>query len=201
MLFNEPVVFLLLILVTVIVVGQVSVGAFSSTIYEGIDAPAPAPAPAPSTAPAQAPAGSNAQDKLTGATVGLAVGPNQSSVDSPFDNLQLRCNNIKQRIDVINQKIPRSSTDIRVKSVAYVPWEAKESSMIQIDRVPYQFAPAVGSGMDCSCNYGCKWDIVLTLPIGPSGKKGPQGVVGPQGDAGKQGQQGPPGPRGDWAST
>ena len=188
MLLNEPVVFLLLILITVIVVGQVTVGAFSvAPTIEGLGEPKTEDA--------------TAQSLITSATINMAVGSNQSSVDALFDNLQERCNGIKRRIDTINQKIPRAINDIRVKSVAYVPWEAKESSMIQIDRVPYQITTVAGSGMDCSCNYGCKWDIVLTLPIGPSGKKGPQGPLGPKGNNGNIGKPGDPGARGNWAQA
>ena len=192
MLFDEPVVFLLFILVIVIIVGQVSVGVLSQSPYDSIQEGA---------APMSAADDDDAQSKITKATINLAVGSNKSSVDALFENLQTRCNSIKKTIDTINQKIPRSINDIRVKSVAYVPWESKESSMIQIDRVPYQYTPSADSGLDCSCNYGCKWDIVLTLPIGPSGKKGPQGPVGPKGNDGKEGQPGPQGPRGNWAAA
>jgi len=176
----EPVVFLVTLLVAILFVGQVSLNMFSISQIEGVD-------------------GSTAQGDMTKATVGLAVGANQATVDSLFGALQNRCNNIKTRIDTINQKIPRTVADIQVKSVSYVPWENKENSMIQINKIPYQFTPLNQTSSDCSCNYGCKWDIVFTLPIGPAGNAGPQGPPGLPGASGASGQVGPRGPRGNWA--
>ena len=182
----EPVVVLVTLLVAVLVVGQVSFKMFIPEMIEGIDDGSKA-------------ASESAQAAMTGASVNLTVGANQAAVDSLFGGLQTRCNNIKNRIDTINQKIPRTVADIQVKSVAYVPWESKENSMIQINKIPYQFTPAISSSTDCSCNYGCKWDIVFTLPIGPAGNAGLPGDPGTPGQAGKSGQAGPPGPRGNWA--
>jgi hypothetical protein len=189
---QEPVVFLVTVLIVVLVVGQLSLQMFSPQLMvEGIDEDSTTSTDATSTA----------QTKMTEASINLTVGANQASVDNLFGALQDRCNGIKNRIDSINQKIPRTVSDIQVKSVAYVPWESKENSMIQINKIPYQFTPRVASTSDCSCNYGCKWDIVFTLPIGPAGNPGSQGPQGPPGNPGLAGVQGSVGPQGNWAPT
>lgn len=193
MLLFDPVVFLVTILVVVLFVGQVSLNMFSISpplsFIEGNDGSTSADATG------------SAQGDMTAAKVNLTVGANQATVDSLFGGLQNRCNNIKTRIDSINQKIPRTVADIQVKSVSYVPWGSKENSMIQINKIPYQFTPPNPTSADCSCNYGCKWDIVFTLPIGPVGNAGPPGDPGLPGESGKVGRAGPPGPRGDWSSA
>lgn len=189
--FREPVVFLLTLLIVVLIVGQVSVQMFSSTFsnMEGLD-------PMNKSQDEM-----SAQQQLTEASINLAIGPNQTSMDNLFGALEEKCNSIKKRIDDINKKIPRTIADIQVKSVAYVPWESKESSIIQINKVPYQYKPAISSTSDCSCNYGCKWDIFFTLPMGPAGKQGPPGPPGNPGKPGTTGEPGPVGPRGPWADA
>lgn len=173
-LLQEPVVVLVIVLVIVLVVGESSVKLFS----EGMDNPT----------------------KVTAQT-NMAIGPNTTAIDTLFDALQARCNDIKTRIDTINQQIPRSIEDIKVVSVTYEDWDRKENSSIQINKVPYQYSDSSQLGSDCSCNYGCKWNISLTLPKGPNGNKGPQGPVGPAGKPGPPGSAGLPGPRGTWAPT
>jgi hypothetical protein len=183
MLLDEPVVLLLTILIVVLTLGQVSLNMFSL--------------PTTTMVVREGATSGDAQSQTSQSKMNL-VNANQSSINTLFGGLQNRCNDIKKRIDDINQKIPRTVADIQVKSVVYVPWENKESSSIQIVKNPYQFTPAIPSSMDCSCNYGCKWDIFLTLPTGPKGNRGPQGPQGPPGNAGDVGLQGPQGPRGRW---
>jgi|LauGreStaDraftv2_3_1035109.scaffolds.fasta_scaffold58981_2 hypothetical protein len=173
-LLQEPVVLLVIVLVLVLVVGESSVNLFS----EGMDN----------------------KTKVTAQT-NMAIGPNTTAIDTLFDALQARCNDIKTRIDNINQQIPRSIEDIKVVSVTYEDWDRKENSSIQINKVPYQYSETNQLSSDCSCNYGCKWNISLTLPKGPNGNKGPQGPAGPAGKPGPPGSAGLPGPRGAWAPT
>jgi hypothetical protein len=125
----------------------------------------------------------------------------QTGLNSSKDSLQQRLNGIKGRIDTINKKIPRTVEDIAITSLTYVPWEFKENSMIKIEKVPYQMkSGGQTTDSECDCNYGCKWNLVMTLPMGPqgdAGAKGPQGLVGNPGPAGATGL---PGPRGPWGS-
>jgi len=173
----EPVIALVLVLVAVLVLGQFSVDLFS--IQEGLDP------------------GSGA---LTTAKLNYVGGPGQSEVDTLFDKLQARCNTIKTNIDEINKSIPRNVSDITVKSVAFVPWESKDMANIQITRVPYKFNAPTSTTTDCSCNYGCQWQLSMTLPIGPTGKPGPDGVPGPPGKPGQSGLAGATGMRGSRAT-
>jgi len=173
-LLQEPVVLLVIALVLVVVVGETSVKLFS----EGMDNPT-----------------------MAAVQTNQTIGPNTTAIDTLFDALQARCNDIKTRIDTINQQIPRSIDDVKVVSVAYATWDKKENSSIQINKVPYQYSETNQLSSDCSCNYGCKWNISLTLPKGPNGNKGPQGPAGPAGKPGPPGSAGLPGPRGAWAPT
>lgn len=177
----EPVVGLTLLLVGVLLIGQLSLSMFS--LKEGAN-------------------------EMETAAVALAVGPDKAYIDSLFEGLQTRSNNIKNRIDTINQNIPRSISDVTIASVTYVPWELKERSRIQITKVPFQVNKEEKSDLvnkeeesDCACSYGCKYNIHLVLPIGPDGKPGQTGPVGPPGVAGIPGAVGPIGPRGNWASV
>ena len=170
-LLQEPVVLLVIALVLVVVVGETSVKLFS----EGMDNPT-----------------------MAAVQTNQTIGPNTTAVDTLFDALQARCNDIKTRIDTINLQIPRSIDDVKVVSVAYATWDKKENSSIQINKVPYRYADSGASASDCSCNYGCRWNISLILPKGPDGNKGPAGPAGPAGKQGPPGKAGPPGRRGDW---
>jgi hypothetical protein len=181
MLLDEPVVILLFVLIVVLVLGQSSVDLFS--LKEG----------------AATTESDSAQTETTKAKINFSAGANKSSVDTLFSQLQTRCNAVKKTIDDINQHIPRTVKDIRVKNVVYQPWENKENSMIQIDKVPYKYIPPVSSDMDCSCNYGCKWEITFVLPVGPTGNRGPRGPPGKPGQDGQIGLPGQVGPRGKWA--
>ena len=187
-LLQEPVVILMVALIMVLVVGQATVNMFSSSNFSFVVR----------EGAAVIEQDENVQQILTKTSTSFAAGANQSAMDNMFDNLQTRCDNIKKKIDLINQKIPRTINDIRVKTVSYVPWEAKENAMIQIDKVPYKFTPPNASSDDCPCNYGCQWEINLTLPIGPRGKPGQQGTQGPKGNPGPAGATGSRGPRGAW---
>lgn len=179
----DPVVFLVLVLVAVLVMGQFSVDLFS--LQEGL----------------LTDIDTSAKDALTNAKLNYVGGPGQSEVDTLFDKLQARCNTIKTNIDEINKNIPRNVSDITVKSVAFVPWESKDMANIQITRVPYKFnAPTSTTTPDCSCNYGCQWQLTMTLPIGPAGKPGPDGPSGPPGQPGQSGLAGAVGMRGSRAN-
>jgi hypothetical protein len=176
----DPVVALVLVLVAVLVMGQFSVDLFS--LQEGLSSSDLDP---------------SAKDALTTAKMNYVGGPGQSQVDVLFDKLQARCNTIKTNIDEINKSIPRAVSDISVKSVAFVPWESKDMANIQITRVPYKFNAPTVSAADCSCNYGCQWQLTMTLPVGPTGKPGSDGPQGPPGQPGQSGLAGAVGARGN----
>jgi hypothetical protein len=168
----EPVLGLTLVLIVVLVFGHLSVNMFRE--------------------------GATSSDvATTTARVNLAVGPQQGFMIRTFDGLKTRSNNIKQRIDTINQHIPRKIEDITISSITYVPWELKERSMIQITKEPYKTKQESDG---CGCSYGCHWNIALTLPIGPTGNPGHPGPIGQPGKPSAPGVAGPPGPRGNWAA-
>lgn len=184
----------LILLVFLLILYYIST--FNQKTFEGLTSPS---AQITSAKPSCAdPINADPNGNKTSAALSLSTGPQTVTQNQIVTTIENKLEKIQEMIDTINSQLPKDIIDISINSVALVPWEARQTSKINITNRPYEVADENNSSRIIQ---RAKWLIDFTLPLGPKGDKGAQGPPGDKGVDGNSGDAGSQGNRGPWGAT